>query len=335
MVFFKEKALLLLLLPALLFSCNKQMIDVGKTPEEKLTLIEEKFNQLEKDNQFHGAVLIAKDGAPIFEHAYGESTDGTLNKTTDQFNIASIGKMFTGVAAIKLVQDDLLDVNKTVFDYLPDYGQSADTKKMTVHHLLTHSSGIPDIFSYDKIQEVDDSKIATWYDYFSYFETDELDFEPGKKWNYSNSGYLVLGKIIEAVSGQDYCTYLTENILTKANMTSLNCGFPMGGSIGTMQDLLNFSEALQNYELLNETNTNSATEGKIRIEKDVYYGYGFQVYKRYRSLEVSHKGGAAESKAQLLMFPETGYTVIIYGNNNEIGYDGFNEARHYLREILT
>jgi len=63
--------------------------------------------------------------------------------------------------------------------------------------------------------------------------------------------------------------------------------------------------------------------------------YGFQIYKRYRSLEVSHKGGTAASKAQLLMFTETGYTVIIYANNNNIGYDGFNEARHYLREILT
>lgn len=334
MVFLKEKTLLLILF-LICSSCAKQMIDVGKTPEEKLTLIENKFAQLQKDNKFHGGILVAKDGVPIFENTYGNSTEGTPNTAMNQFNIASIGKMFTGVAIMKLVENGQLDLEKTVFDYLPDYGNSADTKRITIHHLLTHSSGIPDIFTIDKIQAIEESKIDTWYDYFPFFENDKLDFTPGKKWSYSNSGYLVLGKIIEVVSGQDYCTYLTENIFQKANMTDLNCGFPAGGSWATMQHLLSFSESFQAYELLNEANTRSVMEDKVKIEKDVYYGYGFQVYKRYKSLEISHKGGTDQSKAQLLMFTETGYTVIIYGNNNDIGYDGFNEARHYLREVLT
>jgi len=215
------------------------------------------------------------------------------------------------------------------------YTSTRDTKRITVHHLLTHSSGIPDIFTINKIQEIEESQIDTWYDYFPFFEDDKLDFTPGKKWSYSNSGFLVLGKIIEIISGQDYSTFLTENIFKKAAMSDLNSGFPAGGSWATMQHLLSFSEALQAYELLNESSTKSAMADKIKIEKDVYYGYGFQVYKRYKSLEVSHKGGTDQSKAQLLMFTETGYTVIIYGNNNDIGYDGFNEARHYLREVLT
>lgn len=334
MVFIKEKAPLLFVL-LIFFSCNNQMIDVGNTPEEKLALIEKKFAQLQKDNKFHGAILVAKDGNPIFENAYGSSTAGMPNTASKQFDIASIGKMFTGVAIMKLVEHGQLDLDKTVFDYLPDYGNSVDTKQITIHQLLTHSSGIPDIFTFEKIKEIDESKIDNWYDYFPYFENDKLDFKPGKKWSYSNSGYLVLGKVIEAISGQDYCSFLSENIFKQAEMTEINCGFPAGGSQTNMQELLNFSKAFLQYRLLNESTTNSAIEDKVKIEKDVYYGYGFQVYKRYKSLEVSHKGGTAEIKGQLLMFIETGYTVIIYGNNNNIGYDGFNEARHYLREVLT
>ncbi|MEM6319681.1 MAG: serine hydrolase domain-containing protein [Bacteroidota bacterium] len=334
MAFFKERTLLVCSL-FLLFSCGKQMMDVGKTPEEKLTLIKNKFAQLQKDNKFHGTILVAKDGVPIFENAYGTSSQEESNTSTQLINGASIGKMFTGVAIMQLVQNGQLALDKTVFDYLPYYGNPEDTKRITMHHLLTHSSGIPDIFSYEHIQEIDKSKIATWYNYFPYFESAPLDFEPGKKWNYSNSGYLVLGKILETVSGTTYCDYITENIFKPAELTESICGSPMGGLQASMTELLRFSEALQHHQLLHESHTNLTMEGKIKIEKDVYYGYGFQVYERYNSPEVSHKGGTAESKAQLLMFIETGYTVIIYANNNDIGYDGFHEARHYLRDILT
>ncbi len=317
------------------FSCGSNTIEEAKSPEEILRLIEQKFGELKVENQFHGAILVAKDGIPIFENAYGTDTEGTQNTMVKPFNIASIGKMFTGVAVMKLVQNDQLKLEATVYDYLPDYGKKEDTERITIHHLLTHSSGIPDIFSFDKIQKIDESKINTWYDYFPYFETDKLDFKPGKKFSYSNSGYLVLGKIIEAVSGQDYCNYLAESIFTAAEMEVVKCQAPLGGSVISMQDMLKFSEALQQNRLLNETNTNLVMEDKIKIEKNVYYGYGFQIYKKYKSLEVSHKGGDLNIKGQLLMFPETGYTVTIYGNNNDIGYDGFNEARHYLRDILT
>lgn len=319
----------------MLFSCNNTTITLIKSDEERLQLIERKFNELAASNQFHGAVLVAKDGIPIFEKAYGKATDGRGNTLNQPFNLASMGKMFTGVAVLQLLQNGQLKLEDTVFDYLPDYGKEVDTKQITIHHLLTHSSGIPDIFTYEKIQEIDESKIATWYDYFPYFENDKLDFKSGKKFSYSNSGYLVLGKIIEAVTQQDYCSYLEENIFTRARMNVSTCGSPAGGSITGMQDMLKFSEAFQQYRLLNEANTNLAIEDKIKVGKDVYYGYGFQVYKRYKSLEISHKGGTADIKGQTLMFLETGYTVIIYGNNNDIGYDGFHEARHYLRDILT
>ena len=333
MIFKKQTFLALLLL--LFFSCGNDTIEIIKTSEERLQLIEQKFSELAASNQFHGGILVAKDGIPIFENAYGKDTEGSRNEITKPFNIASMGKMFTGVAIMQLVQNGQLGLDNSVYDYLPNYGKTEDAKKITIHHLLTHSSGIPDIFSYENIQKIDEDKIETWSDYFPYFEEEKLDFKPGKKFSYSNSGYLVLGAIIEAVMGQDYCSYLSENIFTPTEMNASSCGGPHGGSFLTMQEMLKFSEALQQYRLLDESNTELAMEDKVKIEKNVYYGYGFQVYKRYKSLEVSHKGGDRAIKGQTLMFTETGYTVIIYGNNNEVGYDGFNEARHYLREILT
>lgn len=320
----------------MLLSCGNNSITETKSPEEILRLIDQKFNDLTAANQFHGAVLVAKDGIPIFENAYGTDTENTKNEILKPFNIASIGKTFTGVAVMKLIQDGQLKLEDTIFDHLPDYGKESDAKRITIHHLLTHSSGIPDIFSFERIQAIEAVEINSWQDYFPFFEMDKLEFKPGKKWAYSNSGYLVLGKIIEAASGQDYCSYLDEHVFTPAEMEVTKCGAPMGGSELTMQDLLKFSEAFQQNQLLNESNTSLVMEDKIKIGKNVYYGYGFQIYKRYKSLEVSHKGGDATIKGQLLMFTETGYTVIIYSNNNnDVGYDGFHEARHYLRDILT
>ncbi len=330
-----KKQIMLALLFLLFFACGNDTMDDIKTPEERLQLIEQKFSELAANNKFHGAVLVAKDGIPIFENAYGKDAEGNVNEITKPFNIASMGKMFTGVAIMQLVQHGQLELDNSVYDYLPNYGKTEDAKKITIHHLLTHSSGISDIFSYENIQKIDEEKIETWRDYFLYFEQEKLDFKPGKKFSYSNSGYLVLGAIIEAVTQQDYCSYLAENIFAPTEMTIAACSGPHGGSSLTMQEMLKFSEALQQYHLLSASNTNLAMEDKVKIEKNVYYGYGFQIYKRYKSLEVSHKGGAEAIKGQMLMFTETGYTVIIYGNNKEIGYDSFHEARHYLREILT
>lgn len=325
----------LLILLLTIFSCGNHTIEKAKSPEEILRLIEQQFGELATANQFHGAVLVAKDGIPIFENAYGTTEAGTQNTMLQPFNIASMGKMFTGVAILKLVQTGHLSLEDTIHDILPNYGKKEDAERITLHHLLTHSSGIPDIFSFENIHKIDESTIETWDDYFPYFENDKLDFKPGKKFSYSNSGYLVLGKIIEAVSGQDYCSYLTEYVFTPAEMAVAQCGAPMGGALVSMQDMLTFSEAFQQNSLLNESNTSLAMEAHTKIEKNVYYGYGFEIYKKNKSLEISHKGGDRDIKGQLLMFTETGYTVLIYANNNAIGYDGFHEARQYLRTILT
>lgn len=319
----------------LFFACTKASEEyIVRTPEEILDLIENKFQALEEANQFHGVILIAKEGIPIFEKAYGQSSDGQINTTDQAFDIASMGKMFTGVAMMQLVDAGLIRVEDKIGQYLPNYGNHDAATKVTIHQLLTHTSGIPDIFSFENIQQFENTPIEDWRDYLPYFEQDKLEFKPGKKRAYSNSGYIVLGLILEAVTGMDYCTYLQEKLFDTAEM-NVQCGNPTGGFYTTPRAMLAFSKALLGFQLLDQESTALVMEGKSKVEKNVKYGYGFQDDRRSYSREVSHKGGTMDIKGQLLMFIETGYTVLIYANNNAIGYDGFNEARFYLRDILT
>jgi len=279
--------------------------------------------------------LIKQNDEIVLEKAYGQSTDGIENTITAPFKIASIGKMFTGVTIMQLVEQGKLNIEDNINQHLPDYGNAADASSITIEHLLTHSSGITDIFSIDNIDKIDESQIDTWRDYFVYFENEKLEFKPGKKFSYSNSGYLVLGAIVEAVTGQDYCDYITENIFAKAAMEVIDCGTPTGGAEMSMYELLVFTDALLQHQLLNANNTETATTGKTKIDKDTKYAYGFEESFAYSSREISQKGGSAELKGQVMMYPETGFTIVIYANNNDAGYDGFDEIRGLIREALS
>lgn len=316
------------------FAC-KETIMLPESRAERLNLIVNRLEQLATRQAFHGAVIIKQNDEIVLEKAYGQSTDSIENSISAPFKIASIGKMFTGVAIMQLVEKGKLNLSDNINQHLPNYGNTADANRITIEHLLTHSSGIPDIFSMENIDEIDESQIDTWRDYFVYFEQEKLEFKPGKKFSYSNSGYIVLGAIIEAVTGQDYCDYLTENIFAKAAMQVIDCGTPVGGAEMNMQELLVFTDALLQHQLLNPANTELATTGKTKVDKHTKSAFGFEESFAYRSREISQKGGSAELKGQVIMYPATGFTIVIYANNNDAGYDGFHEIRELIREALS
>ncbi|MFK7937622.1 MAG: serine hydrolase domain-containing protein [Saprospiraceae bacterium] len=317
------------------FFSFKETIVLPESTEERINLIENRLEQLAARQEFHGAIVIKQNDEILLEKAYGQSTDGIENIVAAPFKIASIGKMFTGVAIMQLVEQGKLNLEDNINQHLPNYGNAADASRITIEHLLTHSSGITDIFSIDNIDKIDESQIDTWRDYFVYFENEKLEFKPGKKFSYSNSGYFVLGAIVEAVTGADYCDFVSENIFEKAAMQVIDCGTPTGGAEMSMHELLVFTDALLQNQLLNRANTELATTGKTKIDKDTKYAYGFEENFVYNSREISQKGGSAELKGQVIMYPETGITIVIYANNNDAGYDGFNEIRGLIREALS
>ena len=170
-------------------------------------------------NAFSGAVLLSKNGQPIFKQAYGLANQNanSLNNLETKFNIGSMNKMFTAVAVAQLAERGKLSFDDTISKHLPDYPNQAIAAKVTIHQLLTHTSGMGNYQNEKYLAQLD--KMRTVGDLLTLFVNEPLAFEPGAKWQYSNSGYVVLGAIIEKVSRQSYFDYVKEHIFKPAGMS--------------------------------------------------------------------------------------------------------------------
>jgi len=166
-----------------------------------------------KADEFSGVVLIAKDSRILFHEAYGNADreKKVPNRKDTKFNLGSINKSFTRVAIHQLARQGKLSLDDPIKKFLPDYPNAQAAEKVTIRHLLNMTSGIGDFFGsrYDAMPK---DKIRTLQDYLPLFSDLPLEFEPGTNNRYSNGGYVVLGVIIEKVSGVDYYTYVRENI---------------------------------------------------------------------------------------------------------------------------
>jgi D-alanyl-D-alanine carboxypeptidase len=239
---------------------------------------------------FSGVVLVAKDGQVQFEKAYGMASRryGVANKPSTRFNVGSITKDFTKVAIGQLVQAGKLKLDVPIATYLPNYPNKDVASKITIQQLIDHRSGLGDIFT-PKAWERNPLTFRTLQSYIDFFASDTLHFEPGKGQRYSNYGYVVLGAIVEAVSGEGYFDYVRKHVFEPAAMhgsgffgpqeivrdlaightnrgaggplpqpaenTSLRAPIPAGGSQSTARDLLAFDRALRGGKLLDAERT--------------------------------------------------------------------------------
>jgi D-alanyl-D-alanine carboxypeptidase len=170
------------------------------------------------EDRFSGAVLIAKDGKPIFQEAcgYADREHKALNTVDTRFRFGSMGKMFTAVAILQLAQAGKIKLDDPIGKYLSDYPNKDVAEKVTIHHLLTHTGGTGNIFG----PEFDGSKLKDLKDYVAIAGNRAPEFEPGTKHAYSNYGFILLGRIIELTSGQSYYDYTREHIFEPAGMKS-------------------------------------------------------------------------------------------------------------------
>jgi len=244
-------------------------------------------------DRFSGCVLVAHQGTPIFRKAYGFASKRfkVANQIDTKFNLGSITKVFTKVALMQLAERRRLFLEDYISKYLENF-PSDIASKVTINHLLNHTSGMGNYFN-EKF-EASKNKLRTVDDFMSLFLNDPLSFKPGEKMEYSNNGYVVLGKIIESVSGEDYYDYVREHVYRPARMSdsdhyetdspvpnlaigytrmhdqyhqhnggswrenSLMIGIkgsPAGGGYSTVDDMLRFSIALRNHKLLNQEYT--------------------------------------------------------------------------------
>jgi CubicO group peptidase (beta-lactamase class C family) len=312
------------------------------------------LEQASASDAFSGAVLVAKNGQPIFKKAYGmaNKSNNTPNNVDTKFDLGSMNKMFTAVAIAQLVERGKLSFTDTIGKLLPDYPNKAVADKVTVHQLLTHTSGMGSYFN--RKFQANQNNLKTVADYLPLFVDEPLAFEPGAKWQYSNSGFVVLGLIIEKVSGQSYYDYVREHIFKPAGMVNTDSyesdketpnlaigymnmgengapdpsaprrpnvpmrafkGSPAGGGYSTLDDMLKFSVALQNHKLLSQEYTDIVTTGKVEMGRPgtkYAYGFGEEIVNDRRL--IGHNGGGPGVGVNFDVFTESGYTAVILGN---------------------
>jgi D-alanyl-D-alanine carboxypeptidase len=292
--------------------------------------------------KFSGVWLWAKNGQVITSGAQGKADrergiDSTLNT---QFRIGSMNKMFTAVATLQLVERGKLSLDDTIGKILPDYPNTNVASKVKVRHLLSHTGGTGDIFGPEF--EAHRLELKTLQDYVKLYGERDLQFEPGTKWEYSNYGFLLLGVLIEKVSGKSYYDFVAENIYQVAGMT--NCGsepesvavpnrskgymrdqFQMvsndstlpwrgtsaGGGYTTAADLMAFAGALMSNKLLKAETLAEATRPQFTTGD---YGFGFQLGRPDESRTYGHGGGAPGMNAILRVYPESSQSVIVLCN---------------------
>ncbi|MGM0880759.1 MAG: serine hydrolase domain-containing protein [Bacillota bacterium] len=309
------------------------------------------IENLAAEDKFSGAVLVAKHGEVLYKKAFGMASKGYAipNKTDTKFNLGSLNKSFTAVAIMKLAEEGLLDVNDLIGKYLPHFPPEL-ANKVTIHHLLTHTSGAG-LYWNDKFK-ASFTSLKTINDYIPLFIEDPLLFEPGTKWAYSNSGYIILGAIIESVTGKDYFEFVKDNVYLPANMTNSDSydlefdvpnlaigytrlgtdeggpwrnnvflhvvkGGPAGGGYSTVEDLLQFDIALRTNKLLSPEWTTLATSDKFKSfgpDMQMQYGYGFMDVSMHGERIIGHNGGFPGVSALLNMYLNSGYTLAVLSN---------------------
>jgi CubicO group peptidase (beta-lactamase class C family) len=319
------------------------------TDAEIVRQLKEYADQLAAEDRFSGAILFAAGGKPLFKKAYGAASKAfeVPNRVDTKFNLGSMNKMFTAVAIAQLARDGKLDFSDPLEKFLPDYPNKDAAAKVTLHHLLTHTSGIGDYFT-EKFRETSKDSLRSIGDYLPLFADKPLAFEPGKKFRYSNAGFMLLGAVVEKVSGQDYFEYVREHVYRPAGMTDTDAyemdrdtpnlaigytgrpsaargwknnlflhvvkGGPAGGGFSTVEDLLRFDAALRSYRLLDQKHTDLILTPKVRARGDDEYGYGFFVRKPKGTRIVGHGGGFSGINSVLDMYLDKGYTVAVMSN---------------------
>lgn len=212
-----------ILLVTLFFSSHSLSQDskAGRATSEKdlAARVSEYVSDLSKADEFSGVVLIARKGTTIFEKAHGTSDreQKLPNELNTRFNLGSINKRFTKTAIHMLAAQGKLALTDPIGKLLPDYPNTSAAKTVTIQHLLDMRSGIDDFFGV-RYEQTPKERFRTMTDYLPLFADKPLEFEPRTSRRYSNGGYIVLGAIIEKVTGTDYYTFVRENIFIPAGM---------------------------------------------------------------------------------------------------------------------
>ena len=305
--------------------------------------LQRRLHKSAETGRYSGAVLVAREGRPIFANAYGladreRRIPNTLNTC---FGIASMSKMFTGVAILQLVESGNVRLNDPLERYLPDYPNKEMAAKVTISELLTNTGGTGDIWG--PVFDQHHLELRTLADFVKVYGNRPLRFEPGSRWEYSNYGFILLGRVIELVSGESYYNYMRKRIYDPAGMkatgpksqekgaTECSIGYTRTGTgkwhrsddtfvpgspasvYSTVGDLLKFVNALREGKLLDTHYTQVLTAARVKnpIGFDAY-GFGVQTFNGTECF--GHNGASPGINGDLEICNNSEYAVISLAN---------------------
>ncbi|RED15116.1 serine hydrolase [Parasphingopyxis lamellibrachiae] len=337
----------------------------ARTAGDIVSALERHVGGLAETHDFSGVVLLARGDEILFERAYGPANRSFAvpNRTDTRFGIASMNKMFTALAIIRLFDERGLSLQTPLIEVLPDYPNSAVARRVTIEQLLTHTSGVGNYWAGLSRHPITDfTELA---DYLPLFADQELSFEPGSAFGYSNGGYVILGLVIEKMTGERYRDHVERTIFAPLGMTGTGSprldmatanraigytrsldlpgewannlfvgelrGSSAGGGVSTARDLLRFSNALTENRLLPADRTAAYTMGRHDYPKG-RYGYGFSedIVNGHRI--IGHTGGHIGTAAELKIFTDLGYTFVILSNGD---VDAYWSIENFVTELLA
>ena len=314
-----------------------------------IKMTKEIIQRIYKRDIFSGTVLIARGEELLLEHACGEASKRfhVPNNIDTKFNLGSMNKMFTATAIAQLVEKGLLSYQDPISKYVDESWLPKEiTSKITIHHLLTHTSGLGSYFN-ETYSKGSRELYRTVEDFKPLVKGEKPAFEPGKRFRYSNTGMLLLGVVIESVTGQSYFDYIRKNIYEPAGMKNSDSyemdypvenlaigysldrkseygwqnnlfkhvikGGPAGGGFSTVGDLHRFARALQTGKLV-------SVDSLKTLWKDhsgENYGYGFGVVQGPNGKVVGHGGGFPGINGKLDIYLDKGYIVAVLSNYDQ------------------
>ena len=291
-------------------------------------------------DRFAGTVLVARGDEPVFVKAYGLASRrfNVPNRVDTRFNLGSMNKMFTAVAIARLAEQGRLDYQDLVARHVPDYPNRAVAESVRIHHLLTHTSGLGSYWNDE--YEARWARLRTVEDFLSLFVDESLAFDPGSRFQYSNAGFILLGHVIERLTGQPYDEHVRENIFEPAGMFDTDAfavdrpvpnvaigytrlgedgrgddgplrnnlflhpvkGGPAGGGYSTAGDLLRFSMALVEHRLVGPETLRVLMTGKVDAGPLTHYAYGFGVETVNGREAIGHGGGSTGYQRRIPLF---------------------------------
>ncbi|TDE50124.1 serine hydrolase [Flavobacterium sp. GT3P67] len=340
-------------------------VSFGQTKADQ---IDKLMNLYSEYGQFNGSILVADAGKVIYKKGFGMANMewNIPNQPDTKHRLGSVTKQFTAMLIIQLVEQGKLKLDAPITTYLPDYHKTSGDK-ITIHHLLTHTSGIPNYTSFPNFFKTTSLNPYSPEAFVKIFADLPLEFTPGEKFAYSNSGYFLLGYIIEKVSGKTYEQCLQDNILTSLKMKNtgfdhhetilknrasgyekngknysnasyldLSIPYAAGSLYSTVDDLYLWDQALYTDQLLS-TKYNHLLFNSYIPAGPGHYGYGWFINKASNgetndSLTVIEHGGGINGFNTLLSRIPADKNLVVLLNNT--GGTKLNEMNIAIRNIL-